>query len=82
VLLLLLLSLLLLLLLLLPPMQYTGIREPTPPIPGVDYTIIIYPVPSRLFRRVLSYKLLLKPPLPEAVAISPGKYGRPWPYSR
>jgi len=58
------------------------VRDPCPPVPGVAHTIIIYPVPRQLLRRVWPYKLLLKPPAPEAVAISAGQHGRTWPYNR
>lgn len=59
-----------------------GIRDPCPPIPDVDITLIVYPVPHQLLRRPWPYRLLLKPPLPAAVAISPGQHYGHWPYSR
>jgi hypothetical protein len=58
-----------------------GMRDTCPPIPGVDHTLIVYPVPNQLLKRPWPYMIIMKPPLQDAVTISPGQYGRAWPYT-
>ncbi|WIA11772.1 hypothetical protein OEZ85_011866 [Tetradesmus obliquus] len=58
-----------------------GIRLPVAPIPRVAYSLIILAMPNQLQRRLWPYRLLMHPPGPAAIAISPGQY-RAWPYSR
>lgn len=59
-----------------------GMRDSCPPIPGVDHTLIVYPVPNTQLKRPWPYRLVLKPPLQDAITISPGQYNRAWPYTR
>lgn len=58
-----------------------GIKMPVPPIPGVDFTVVIYPMANQLLHRPWPYKLLMHAPPPAAISISPGQY-TPWPLAR
>ena len=62
------------------PYVDSGIRKPVVPIEGVEYTIMVYVLPNYLLKRLWPYKLLLHPPPPERIDISPGQYA-PWPFN-